>query len=289
MGGTLSILGLIHTTAFSGRNDVGAEQTNSGVGRAAARRTHVEFARLEKTYRTRDGEVLALGGVSFSVAAGEFVSIVGPSGCGKSTLLKIVLGVVPYTGGGVRLSGVPVEGPQLGAGMVFQTAALPPWRRIIDNVLLPIEILSLPRRDYVEKAQQLLAMVGLKGFERKLPNELSGGMQQRVSICRALIHDPELLLMDEPFGALDALTREVMQTELLRIWAETHKTVLFVTHSIDEAVLLSDRVIVLSARPGKVAEDLAIELPRPRGAAARSLAQFQDYAQHLRSLLGVAG
>ena len=286
----LSILRLIYTTVFDGRNEgeaVGAQQISSSLEQAP--RTHVEFADLEKRYQTRDGELLALDGVSFSVAKGELVSIVGPSGCGKSTLLKIALGVVPYTGGVVRLSGVPVAGPQLGAGMVFQTAALPPWRRIVDNVLLPIEILNKPRRDYIEKAHQLLAMVGLEGFERKLPNELSGGMQQRVSICRALIHDPDLLLMDEPFGALDALTREIMQTELLRIWAETHKTVLFVTHSIDEAVLLSDRVIVMSARPGKVAEDLAIDLPRPRGAAARSIARFQDYAQHLRSLLGVAG
>jgi NitT/TauT family transport system ATP-binding protein len=263
-------------------------ERNSSTARAQGA-AHLEFAGLRKTYATRDGDVLALDGISFGVRKGEFVSIVGPSGCGKSTLLKILLGVVPYSGGEVRLAGKRVSGPQLGAGMVFQTAALPPWRRIIDNVLLPIEILNKPRRDYLEKAHQLLAMVGLTGFERKLPNELSGGMQQRVSICRALIHDPELLLMDEPFGALDALTREVMQTELLRIWAETHKTVLFVTHSIDEAVLLSDRVIVLSARPGRVAEDLTIELPRPRGAAARALAQFQEYAQHLRSLLGVAG
>jgi NitT/TauT family transport system ATP-binding protein len=291
MARLLSILRLVNTTAFGRRNKgggVGAQQTSSGVRQSAAR-AHVEFAGLVKRYETRDGEVLALDGVSFGVAAGEFVSIVGPSGCGKSTLLKIVLGVVPYSGGTVRLSGVPVAGPQLGAGMVFQTAALPPWRRIVDNVLLPIEILNKSRRDYIEKAHALLAMVGLQGFERKLPNELSGGMQQRVSICRALIHDPDLLLMDEPFGALDALTREVMQTELLRIWAETHKTVLFVTHSIDEAVLLSDRVIVISARPGKVSEDLKIELPRPRGGAARSLARFQDYAQHLRGLLGVAG
>jgi NitT/TauT family transport system ATP-binding protein len=265
------------------------ERDSSTAPQRAPQRAHLAFDGLQKTYATRDGAVLALDGISFSVNKGEFVSIVGPSGCGKSTLLKILLGVVPYSGGDVRLAGKLVKGPQLGAGMVFQTAALPPWRRIIDNVLLPIEILNKPRRDYMAKAHQLLDMVGLKGFERKLPNELSGGMQQRVSICRALIHDPELLLMDEPFGALDALTREVMQTELLRIWAETHKTILFVTHSIDEAVLLSDRVIVLSARPGRVAEDLAIDLPRPRGAAARSLPKFQDYAQHLRSLLGVAG
>jgi len=255
----------------------------------AAPQLHVEFADLRKSYETRDGAVLALDGITFAVRKGEFVSIVGPSGCGKSTLLKILLGVVPYSGGEVRLADTRVSGPQLGAGMVFQTAALPPWRRIIDNVLLPIEILNKPRRDYLAKAHALLAMVGLQGFERKLPNELSGGMQQRVSICRALIHDPELLLMDEPFGALDALTREVMQSELMRIWAETHKTVLFVTHSIDEAVLLSDRVIVMSARPGKVVEDLTIALPRPRSAASRALPQFHDHAQHLRSLLGVAG
>ncbi|MFO0986326.1 MAG: ABC transporter ATP-binding protein [Alphaproteobacteria bacterium] len=265
------------------------ERKSGPVPPPAAQRVHVAFADLQKSYETRDGAVQALDGITFAVRKGEFVSIVGPSGCGKSTLLKILLGVVPYSGGEVRLGDQRVSGPQLGAGMVFQTAALPPWRRIIDNVLLPIEILNKPRRDYVDKAQALLAMVGLQGFERKLPNELSGGMQQRVSICRALIHDPELLLMDEPFGALDALTREVMQTELLRIWAETHKTILFVTHSIDEAVLLSDRVIVMSARPGRVAEDLRIELPRPRGAASRALPEFQRYGQHLRSLLGVAG
>ncbi len=248
---------------------------------------HLEFRDLRKTYDTRDGAVNAIDGISFAVRKGEFVSVVGPSGCGKSTLLKIILGVVPYSGGGVRLAGKPVVGPQLGAGMVFQTASLPPWRRILDNVLLPIEVLDLPRAAHVEKARALLAKVGLQGFERKYPHELSGGMQQRVSICRALIHDPELLLMDEPFGALDALTREVMQTEILRIWAETHKTVIFVTHSIDEAVLLSDRVIVMSARPSKIAEDLAIDLPRPRTPASRSIPRFQELAQHLRGLLGV--
>jgi NitT/TauT family transport system ATP-binding protein len=155
-------------------------------------------------------------------------------------------------------------------------------------VLLPVEVLGLPRREYRVKALELLAMVGLEGFETKYPHELSGGMQQRVSICRALIHDPGLLLMDEPFGALDALTREIMQTELFRIWAETHKTVLFVTHSIDEAVLLSDRVIVMSARPGQVLADITIELPRPRMADSRSLPMFQSYAQRLRHMLGVS-
>jgi NitT/TauT family transport system ATP-binding protein len=250
-------------------------------------RSYLQFLGLGKTYETRDGAVKALEAVTFGVQRGEFVSILGPSGCGKSTLLKIMLGVTPYGEGEVRLAGKLVRGPQLAAGMVFQTAALPPWRRVLDNVLLPIEVLGMSRRAYEKKARDLLARAGLAGFERKLPYELSGGMQQRVSICRALIHDPGLLLMDEPFGALDALTREVMQQELMRIWAETNKTVLFVTHSIDEAVLLSDRVIVMSARPGRVSEDLTIELERPRLATTRSLSKFQNYAQHLRRLLGV--
>jgi NitT/TauT family transport system ATP-binding protein len=255
----------------------------------AARAAHLEFAGVNKCYETRDGAVQALDDISFKVDKGDFVSIVGPSGCGKSTLLKILLGVVPLTGGEIVIDGREAKGPQRGVGMVFQTAALPPWRRILDNVLLPIEVLGLPRRQYLQKARDLLAMVGLAAFERKFPNELSGGMQQRVSICRALIHDPEILLMDEPFGALDALTREVMQAELLRIWTETRKTVLFVTHSIDEAVLLSNRVIVMSARPGRIARDMRIELPRPRGPESRSLPQFQDQARTLRHLLGVGG
>jgi NitT/TauT family transport system ATP-binding protein len=267
----------------------GAKITTPAQQSGAARGFHVEFMGLGKTYAARDGAVTALEEVSFGVRRGEFVSIVGPSGCGKSTLLKIILGVVPLSSGEALLEGRSVRGPQVGAGMVFQTAALPPWRRVIDNVLLPIEILGLPRRDYRAKAQKLIEMVGLAGFEMKLPNELSGGMQQRVSICRALIHDPELLLMDEPFGALDALTREIMQAELLRIWAETHKTVLFVTHSIDEAVLLSDRVVVITPRPGRVARDIAIDLPRPRGPESRSLPLFQDHARTLRHLLGVGG
>ena len=256
---------------------------------AASAAPHLEFAGIHKNYETRDGTVHALDGISFKVAKGDFVSIVGPSGCGKSTLLKILLGVVPLSGGEIFIAGKPAKGPQRGVGMVFQTAALPPWRRIIDNVLLPIEVLGLPRRHYVQKARDLLAAGRASAFERKFPNELSGGMQQRVSICRALIHDPEILLMDEPFGALDALTREVMQAELLRIWTETRKTVLFVTHSIDEAVLLSNRVIVMSARPGRIARDMLIDLPRPRGPESRSLPAFQEQARTLRHLLGVGG
>jgi NitT/TauT family transport system ATP-binding protein len=248
---------------------------------------HVAFAGLAMRYPTETGEVVALQDVDLIVRAGEFVSIIGPSGCGKSTLLKIALGVLACSSGEARLMGRKISGPQPGAGMVFQRAALPPWRRVLENVLLPIEVLGRPRADYVVKANSLLAKVGLSGFERRYPHELSGGMQQRVSICRALIHDPGLLLMDEPFGALDALTREVLQIELMRVWAETHKTVLFVTHSIDEAVMLSDRVIVMSARPGRISEDIRIELPRPRVPAMRSDPEFQRHAQHLRGSLGI--
>ncbi len=249
---------------------------------------HLFFEGLSKMYAGHDGPVEALRDVGFSVTKGEFVSIIGPSGCGKSTLLKIILGVVPTSGGTALLWGRSIIGPQVGAGMVFQSAALPPWRCVLDNVLLPIEVLGLPRRDYVDAARTLINLVGLGGFERKLPYELSGGMQQRVAICRALIHEPDLLLMDEPFGALDALTREVMQAEIMRIWIETGKTVVFVTHSIDEAVLLSDRVLVMSARPGRIIEKVEIEIPHPRDADIRSSPKFQAYARHLRHSLDLA-
>jgi len=249
---------------------------------------HLSFSRLAKAYETRDGRFLAIGDVTLDIARGEFVSIVGPSGCGKSSLLKIVLGLANYSAGEARIDGRLIVGPQQSAGMVFQTPALPPWRNVLDNVLLPIELLGKRRSDYEKRARELLAIVGLADFERKFPYELSGGMQQRVSICRALIHKPELLLMDEPFGALDALTREVMQGVLLTIWAETRKTVVFVTHSIDEAVMMSDRVIVMSSRPSTVLEDITIDLPRPRTPQLRALPEFQAYGQRLRHLLGVS-
>jgi NitT/TauT family transport system ATP-binding protein len=245
---------------------------------------------VTKVYRRGRTEHLAISDASFDVMPGELVSLVGPSGCGKSTLLKILAGLHPHDGGELRIGTAQHSfDPSRDVGMVFQAPLLLKWRRILENVLLPAEILGLPAGEARERAKGLLALVGLTGYEDKYPYELSGGMQQRAAIARALVHDPKLVLMDEPFGALDALTREVMQTEILRIWAETHKTVVFVTHSIDEAVLLSDRVIVMSARPGKVIEDLRIDLPRPRGAESRSLPQFQVYAQRLRRLLGVAG
>ncbi|MFA7204823.1 MAG: ABC transporter ATP-binding protein [Saccharofermentanales bacterium] len=231
---------------------------------------------LKKVYKTRDGELEALGSVTFDVHDKEFVSIVGPSGCGKTTLLKIIAGLLDYTDGEIIIDKESFD-PSREVGFVFQKALLLDWRRVLDNVLLPIEILKLDRSKYVSRAYELLDLVGLKGFEKSYPNELSGGMQQRVSIARALIHDPKLILMDEPFGALDAITREKMNIELLRIWSESKKTVLFITHEISEAVFLSDRVIVLSARPSKMVGSLDIELPRPRPLEIKATPEFNKY------------
>src|SRR3954451_24656070 len=217
-------------------------------------------------YQAASGPVEALADISLAVGAGEFVSLVGPSGCGKSTLLRIVAGLRPATVGTVTVGGRTVTQPIADVGMVFQAPVLLKWRTILDNVLLPAELAGKEKRAYWARAQELLEMAELHGFADKLPRELSGGMQQRASLCRALLLDPPLLLMDEPFGALDAMTRDDMNQELLRIWGEnsdTRKTIIFVTHSIPEAVFLADRVIVMSPRPGRVAEITTIGLPRP--------------------------
>lgn len=231
---------------------------------------------LRKVYATRDGELEALGSVSFDVYPGEFVSIVGPSGCGKTTLLKIIAGLLEKSGGEIEVDQAHFD-PTREVGFVFQKSLLLHWRKVIDNILLPAEILGLSRADAKEKARSLLKLVGLEGFEKSYPNELSGGMQQRVSIARALIHDPKVLLMDEPFGALDAITRERMNLELLRIWTESKKTILFVTHGINEAVFLSDRVIVLSARPSRMIQALDVDLPHPRTLEVRALPAFGEH------------
>ena len=231
---------------------------------------------VKKVFKTRDGELEALGDVSFDVHPGEFVSIVGPSGCGKTTILKIVAGLLAKSAGEIQVDEKQFD-PTREVGFVFQAASLLPWRRVIDNVLLPIEILRMDRAAMKTKAAELLGLVGLRDFEDSYPNELSGGMQQRVSIARALIHDPKLLLMDEPFGALDAITRERMNLELLRIWRESKKTIIFVTHDINEALFLSDRVIVLSARPSQMVLALDIHLPRPRTLEVRVLPDFGNY------------
>jgi NitT/TauT family transport system ATP-binding protein len=257
---------------------------NAG-GHAAAARDDagmLEFDAASKTYQSGRGTVEALQAVSFGVRRGEFVSILGRSGCGKSTLLKLAAGLTPASGGAIRIGGEVVTRPVEGLGMVFQTPVLLEWRDVLANIVLPLEILHSDRRDGLTRARELVRMVGLGGFEHRYPNELSGGMQQRVAICRALIIDPALLLMDEPFGALDALTRDEMGTELLRIWNATRKTIVFVTHSIDEAVLLSDRVVVLTERPGRVRTIVDIDLPRPRTPEVRVDPRFAEYGQILR-------
>jgi NitT/TauT family transport system ATP-binding protein len=250
----------------------------------------IELERVTKIFRPRRGDpVRALEDVTLAVRENEFVSLVGPSGCGKSTLLKLVAGLVPATGGTVQVRGRQVREPYPDAGFVFQSAVLLPWRTVLDNVLFSIEMLGLPARAYHDRAMSLIDLAGLAGFEEKYPWELSGGMQQRVAICRALIPDPGLLLMDEPFGALDALTREEMSLELLRIWDERRKTILFVTHSIPEAILLSDRVVVMTPRPGRLARVLDIDLPRPRRVDMEFDERFKAYSEEIRSLITVRG
>jgi NitT/TauT family transport system ATP-binding protein len=249
------------------------------------------FVRLQgvrKVYRRRDAEFLAVSEVSFDVAFGELVSLVGPSGCGKTTILKILAGLSSHDAGRIEIGNAEHEfDPARDIGMVFQQPLLLKWRRILSNVLLPAEILGLPMGESRERARELLALTGLRGFEDKYPYELSGGMQQRASIARALVHDPKLVLMDEPFGALDAMTREKMNLELLTIWRESRKTILFVTHGIAEAVFLGTRVVVLTAGPARMAADIAIDLPRPRTLDLKTDARFGEYTRRIYHLLGM--
>jgi NitT/TauT family transport system ATP-binding protein len=228
------------------------------------------------------GTFEALKPIDLSIGEGEFVSVVGPSGCGKSTLLKLVAGLAPISDGALLLAGREISGPQTDVGIVFQTSVLLAWRNIIDNILLQAEMRNMNKAEARHRAEALIAMAGLQGFENKYPWQLSGGMQQRASICRALLHDPKVLLMDEPFGALDAMTREKMNVELQRIWLESKKTVLLITHSIPEAVYLSDRVVVMGERPGSVVEIYDIDLPRPRGLSVMASSQFAAYTKTIR-------
>jgi NitT/TauT family transport system ATP-binding protein len=248
----------------------------------------LEIESVQRTFVGKRRSVNALGPVTFSVDEGTFVSIVGPSGCGKSTLLKIMYGVVPATDGTVRYRGRDVRGHGSDFGMVFQAPVLLPWRSNLKNVMLPLEVLKRSNAAGEARARELLDMVGLADFADHRPSELSGGMQQRVAICRALVHDPDVLLLDEPFGALDAMTREQLNDDLLTIWSETGKTVVFVTHDISEAVYLSDRVLVMSARPGTVRDDIAIDQQRPRGLETRRHPAFEDYGIRIRTELGLA-
>jgi len=243
---------------------------------------------VRKVYRSGKSEHLAISDATFDVMPGELVSLVGPSGCGKSTLLKILAGLHPHDGGELRIgSATHTFDPSRDVGMVFQAPLLLKWRRILENVLLPAEILGLPQKESREKAMSLLALVGLAGYEEKYPYELSGGMQQRAAIARSLVHDPKLVLMDEPFGALDALTREKMNLELLRIWKEAGKTIIFVTHGISEAVFLGTRVVVLTAGPAKMADNIAIDLPRPRTLDMKTHERFGEYTRRIYRHLGM--
>jgi NitT/TauT family transport system ATP-binding protein len=244
---------------------------------------------LNKLYQTREGDLIhALKDASFEVADGELVTIVGPSGCGKTTLLKILAGILRASSGRISLRDEEIAGPSRETGVVFQAPVLLPWRTVLQNVMLPIELQKRDRQKYEARARYYLELVGLKGFETRYPNELSGGMQQRVGISRALVHDPAVLLMDEPFGALDAMTREHMNLELLRIWQESRKTVMLVTHSISEAVFLADRVIVMSPRPGRITEILEVELPRPRTLEMMNSAAFGAYVSRIRGHFSAA-
>ncbi len=246
----------------------------------------IRLDRVGKTYRTRRGDLVhALEDISLDVGLNQFVALVGPSGCGKSTLLKLVAGLVPVSTGAIYVRDEPVREPFPDVGFVFQQPVLLPWRTVLDNVLFSAEMLGLDTRQHRKQAGDLLELTGLDGFETKYPRELSGGMQQRVAICRALLPDPSLLLMDEPFGALDAMTREEMSLELLRIWEERRKTILFVTHSIPEAILLADRVVVMTPRPGRIARVIDVELPRPRTMDMEFDPRFKAHSDDVRRLI----
>jgi len=241
---------------------------------------------LSHVYSTPQGPLEALSDVSFHVAPQEFVCLVGPSGCGKSTLLRLMAGLLTPTRGQVCLDGQPLTGPRRQIGIVFQRANLMPWRSVRDNVVLPLELAGLLRTEAIHRADAMIELVGLAGFERARPRNLSGGMEQRVAIARALVHDPEILLLDEPFGSLDAMTRERMSLELLRIWEASRKTVVMVTHNIQEAVFLADRVIVSSPRPGRVRATFDIPLPRPRDIAIQYGMLFGELAGQVRAAIG---
>ncbi len=254
----------------------------------AAQQPLVSVAGVQKTYFTRQAPVHAVASASVNVARGEFVSLLGPSGCGKSTLLMMIAGLEQPTGGSILLGGTEVRKPRRDIGVIFQDATLLPWKSAIDNVLFPVRILKLPIEPYRQRAKELLAMVGLSDFENKKPSQLSGGMRQRVAICRALIHDPDILLMDEPFSALDAITRDQMNVALSEILETYRKTVIFVTHSIREATFLSDRVVVMGGRPSSIVLDMKMPFERPRRFDIEETAEFVKVCRQLRLTIEAA-
>ncbi len=274
----------VHATTIEGGIEADRDRTTE-----LKRVDQIRVQHLWMRYGGDTDGVIALADIDFTVRDGEFVSIVGPSGCGKSTLLRILAGLMPPTSGQAALAGSPIDGPRRDIGVVFQSPVLFPWRTVLANAELPVDVQGLDRRAMRAKALELLKLVGLEGFESRYPRELSGGMQQRVSLVRALIHDPALLLMDEPFGALDAMTRETMHIELQRIWMERRKTIVFITHSIAEAVFLADRVLVMTPRPGKIGAELKIDLPRPRALDVVNTEIFGSYVRQIRAALNATG
>ena len=252
------------------------------LGAADQVRSYLGVDEVTKIYSDGANEFVALEGVSLEAKFNEFVTIVGPSGCGKSTLLKCIAGLLDIDGGSIEIDGARVDGPYSLAGLVFQDPALFDWRTALKNVLLQAEIRRLPKEPHLKRAYELLKLVVLEGFEESYPDELSGGMRQRVAICRALLHDPPLLLMDEPFGALDALTREKLNLDLERIWAESRKTVIFITHDIEEACFLADRVLVMASRPGRITSEVTVDLPRPRSLKMKNTTKFQEKVASIR-------
>jgi NitT/TauT family transport system ATP-binding protein len=247
----------------------------------------IDIDHLIIDYVTEDMRLRAVEDLNFHIDAGEFVAVLGPSGCGKSTVLRVLAGLLRPTAGAARIAGEPVTGPRRDVGVVFQDPTLLPWKTVLENVLLPGRIMRLERAWCLERAQQLLALVGLESFGSYYPSQLSGGMRQRVGIARGLLHDPALLLIDEPFGALDAMTPELMNLEIQRIWRDMRKTVLFITHSIPEAVFLADRIVVLSSRPGHLRDVVECRLPRPRTTAMMATPEFGALAGRLRNLFGI--
>ena len=256
-------------------------------GADIAKPAMIRIAGLEKRFKTRSGETVnALTSVDLDIRENEFISVVGPSGCGKTTLLRILAGLENASSGIVQCDGAQISGPRPDVGMVFQQATLLPWNTVLTNVLLPAHLKNDKSGLTVKRAEGLLAFMGLKDFAQKYPFELSGGMQQRVSICRALMREPRILLMDEPFGALDAMTRESMNMELMRVWSEEKKTVIFITHSIPEAVLLGDRVVVMSPRPGRISEIIDVDVGRPRTLQTMATSRFGEICDHIRTIFG---
>ena len=259
------------------------------VADTAYEKPYIAINGVGKTYAVDGQPITALENINIDIARSEFISVVGPSGCGKSTLLKCVAGLQSITTGSISIHNKKVTSPPDNMAIVFQRDVLLDWRSILDNVLIIVEFRGLRRQDYEQRALELLQKYGLEGYAHRYPWELSGGMRQRVAICRALIVDPELLLMDEPFGALDAMTRDDLNLELERLWFETRKTVLFITHGIDEAVYLADRVVVMARNPGRIAEIIPIDIPRPRPLSVRQTEEFGRNVQHIRHIFASMG